>query len=313
MPEKFFTNHLSRLIWERNYRYLEQTGPIDQTIEDTWQRIASALASQEQDAQDHWQQQFYQLLSGFQFLPGGRIQAGCGTQHKVTLFNCFVMGTIEDSMDGIFNALKEGALTMQLGGGVGYDFSTLRPAGMPAKVTGRIASGPVSFMHTWDAMCKTILSSGNRRGAMMATLRCDHPDIEAFIEAKKDKTALRNFNLSVLVTDAFMTAVISDSRGNWYFLSPINDRQLMTRRWYTETGQAKPGMYPVPLSNPYQPANSGKKSFAPVTITRNRAYCSSTASTGKIIFITAKKFPRPILAVKSPYHRMVPVIWAPSI
>jgi len=241
MPEIFFTNQLSRLIWERNYRYLEQTGPIDQTIEDTWQRIASALASQEQDAQDHWQQQFYQLLSGFQFLPGGRIQAGCGTQHKVTLFNCFVMGTIEDSMDGIFNALKEGALTMQLGGGVGYDFSTLRPAGMPAKVTGRIASGPVSFMHTWDAMCKTILSSGNRRGAMMATLRCDHPDIEAFIEAKKDKTALRNFNLSVLVTDAFMTAV--NQRQSWQLVFPLADQRQATddsevvyRNWPGKTG-----------------------------------------------------------------------------
>ncbi len=241
MQEQFFTNQLSRLIWERNYRYLEQTGPIDQTIEDTWQRIASALASQEQDAQDHWQQQFYQLLSGFRFLPGGRIQAGCGTQHKATLFNCFVMGTIEDSMDGIFNALKEGALTMQLGGGVGYDFSTLRPAGMPAKVTGRIASGPVSFMHTWDAMCKTILSSGNRRGAMMATLRCDHPDIEEFIEAKKDKTALRNFNLSVLVTDAFMTAV--SRQQSWPLVFPLADQKQLTdnsnvvyRDWPGKTG-----------------------------------------------------------------------------
>ena len=241
MPEHFFTTQLSRLIWERNYRYLEQTGPIDQTIEDTWQRIASALASQEQDAQNHWQQQFYQLLSGFRFLPGGRIQAGCGTQHKATLFNCFVMGTIEDSMDGIFNALKEGALTMQLGGGVGYDFSTLRPAGMPAKVTGRIASGPVSFMHTWDAMCKTILSSGNRRGAMMATLRCDHPDIEAFIEAKKDKTALRNFNLSVLVTDAFMTAV--SQQQSWQLVFPLADQKQVTddsnvvyRDWPGKTG-----------------------------------------------------------------------------
>lgn len=221
MNKTYFKNDLSRLIWDRNYRYHNQGQIIDKAIEDTWKRIAASVAAREPDKPDAWQQQFYDHIKGFRFLPGGRIQAGCGTAHKVTLFNCFVMGTIEDSMDGIFNALKEGALTMQLGGGVGYDFSTLRPAGMPARVTGRVASGPVSFMHTWDAMCKTILSSGNRRGAMMATLRCDHPDIETFIEAKKDKTALRNFNLSVLVTDAFMAAV--NQRQDWQLVFPVAD------------------------------------------------------------------------------------------
>jgi ribonucleoside-diphosphate reductase alpha chain len=242
MKEQFFKNELSELIWNRNYRYREHAHSIDRTIEDTWQRIADALSSLEQENRDAWQQKFYDLIRDFKFLPGGRIQAGCGTRLKVTLFNCFVMGTIEDSIDGIFNALKEGALTMQQGGGVGYDFSTLRPEGMPANITGRVASGPVSFMHTWDAMCKTILSSGNRRGAMMATLRCDHPDIETFIEAKQDKTALRNFNLSVLVTDAFMEAV--NKHQEWQLVFPVSEQSIITgesgivhRRWPGKTGE----------------------------------------------------------------------------
>ncbi|HSH41011.1 MAG TPA: adenosylcobalamin-dependent ribonucleoside-diphosphate reductase, partial [Arenicellales bacterium] len=168
-------------------------------------------------------------------LPGGRIQAGSGTDRRVTLFNCFVMGRIEDSMDGIFDALKEGAITMQQGGGVGYDFSTLRPAGSRARSVGRISSGPVSFMRIWDTMCATLLSTGSRRGAMMATLRCDHPDIEAFIEAKREKAALRHFNLSVLVTDAFMSAVRNDEP--WPLVFPDGDLEsaateaTLERRW----------------------------------------------------------------------------------
>ena len=126
---------------------------------------------------------------------------------SVTLFNCFVMGTIPDDMGGIFAHLREAALTMQQGGGIGYDFSTLRPRGAPVKGVGADASGPLSFMDVWDAMCRTIMSAGYRRGAMMATLRCDHPDIEAFIDAKREPGRLRMFNLSVLVTDAFMQAV----------------------------------------------------------------------------------------------------------
>jgi ribonucleoside-diphosphate reductase alpha chain len=169
--------------------------------------MAHTLASVETRDPAAWEERFHELLTGFKFLPGGRIQAGAGTQRRVTLFNCFVMGPVEDSMDGIFDALKEGALTMQQGGGVGYDFSTLRPQGMPAKSVGTVASGPVSFMRIWDAMCATLLSTGARRGAMMACLRCDHPDVEAFIDAKREPGQLRHFNLSVLVSDDFMQAV----------------------------------------------------------------------------------------------------------
>src|SRR6185436_14984321 len=143
-------------------------------------------------------------------VPGGRILAGAGAERNVTLANCFVMGPVEDSIDGIFSALKAGALTIQQGGGIGYDFSTLRPRGSRAHASGRIASGPVSFMHVWDAMCATLLATSARGGAMMATLRCDHPDIEAFVDAKRAPDTLTHFNLSVLVTDAFMRAVSND-------------------------------------------------------------------------------------------------------
>ncbi|MDH3691393.1 MAG: adenosylcobalamin-dependent ribonucleoside-diphosphate reductase, partial [Gammaproteobacteria bacterium] len=159
--------------------------------------------------------------------------------------NCFVMGIIEDSMDGIFNSLKEGALTMQQGGGVGYDFSTLRPAGSRAKSSGAIASGPVSFMRIWDSTCATVLSTGARRGAMMATLRCDHPDIEEFISAKGDKRELRHFNLSVLITDQFMQAV--QANADWPLIFPSeeltensnasNTHEPIYRAW---TGTAEP-------------------------------------------------------------------------
>jgi ribonucleoside-diphosphate reductase alpha chain len=121
------------------------------------------------------------------------------------------MGTIGDDMASIFENVKEAALTMQQGGGIGHDFSTLRPMGAPVRGVGADASGPISFMDVWDSMCRTIMSAGSRRGAMMATLRCDHPDIEGFVDAKRDSKRLRMFNVSVLVTDAFMTAVKDDA------------------------------------------------------------------------------------------------------
>ncbi|MGB0497321.1 MAG: adenosylcobalamin-dependent ribonucleoside-diphosphate reductase [Rubricella sp.] len=207
------TTPIARQIWDMKYRFKAPDGtPIDETVEDTWARIASALAAVEDDP-DLWKGRFEQALADFRYLPAGRITAGAGTGRTVTLFNCFVMGTIEDSMSGIFDALKEAALTMQQGGGIGYDFSTIRPKGALVEGVGADASGPLSFMDVWDAMCRTIMSAGSRRGAMMATLRCDHPDIEDFITAKRDPGRLRNFNLSVLVTDAFMDAVEAD--GDW--------------------------------------------------------------------------------------------------
>lgn len=194
-------------IWQTKYRWMRGERAQEEGIEDTWRRVARAAASVEAVDAEAWTTAFYDVLQGFRFLPGGRILAGAGTDRRVTLFNCFVMGLIEDDMESIFEALKEGALTMQAGGGVGYDFSTLRPVNSMARATGRIASGPVSFMQVWDAMCATLLSTGARRGAMIASLRCDHPDIESFIDAKREPGRLSHFNLSVQVTDAFMAAV----------------------------------------------------------------------------------------------------------
>jgi ribonucleoside-diphosphate reductase alpha chain len=202
---------IAQQIWDMKYRLKAADGaPVDKTIEDTWRRVARALAAAEREPAA-WEARFYDALADFKFLPAGRIVAGAGAKRQVTLFNCFVMGTIPDDMKGIFEHLKEAALTMQQGGGIGYDFSTLRPKGAPVKGVGADASGPLSFMDVWDAMCRTIMSAGYRRGAMMATLRCDHPDIEAFIEAKREAGRLRMFNLSVLATDAFMRAVKEDA------------------------------------------------------------------------------------------------------
>ena len=168
--------------------------PIDRDVADSWARVALALAEAEAPEQRVTRaQEFAHALAGHKFLPAGRILAGAGTGRSVTLFNCFVMGTIDDSMDGIFSALREAALTLQQGGGIGYDFSTLRPKGAPVAGVGADASGPVSFMDVWDAMCRTIMSAGSRRGAMMATLRVDHPDIEEFIAAKRTPGRLVQF------------------------------------------------------------------------------------------------------------------------
>ena len=206
---------ISRHVWETKYRYVGRDAS-ERTIVDTWRRIARTLAAVERNA-PLWEERFLSILQDFKFLPGGRIHAGTGTSHNVTLFNCFVMGTIEDSIPGIFRSLQEAAVTMQHGGGIGVDFSTLRPRGTPAKGAGSISSGAVSFMQIWDSMCGTILSTGARRGAMMATLRGDHPDIEEFVTAKQGGQ-LRRFNLSVLVGDAFIAAVHSDAE--WPLVFP---------------------------------------------------------------------------------------------
>ena len=216
---------IAEIIWDTKYRYRQDQKIIDVTIDDTWRRVAKAIAKAEKRSERaEWEQAFYHILENYQFLPGGRILAGSGTKHHVTLFNCFVMNIAKDSIPGIFNAIKEGALTLQQGGGVGYDFSILRPAGTLARKTGMPASGPVSFMKIWDTMCAVLLSTGARRGAMMGVLRCDHPDIEAFIEAKADAKELRHFNVSVLVTDAFMQAV--KEHADWPLIFPSGSKQI---------------------------------------------------------------------------------------
>ena len=241
-----FAAPIAEQIWDMKYRLKEADGTvIDKTVEHTWRRIAKDLASVEKSPAQ-WEQKFYDALEGFKFLPAGRITAGAGTKRKVTLFNCFVMGTIPDDMGGIFEMLKEAALTLQQGGGIGYDFSTIRPKGALVHGVAADASGPLSFMDVWDSMCRTIMSAGSRRGAMMATLRCDHPDIEDFIEAKLDAARLRMFNVSVLITDAFMVAVKADRdwdltfEGNVY--KTVSARELWDRIMKSTYDFAEPGV-----------------------------------------------------------------------
>ena len=241
-----FAAPIAEQIWDMKYRLKEADGTaLDLSVEDSWRRIARALASVEAEPA-LWEDRFYNALEDFRFLPAGRIIAGAGTDRSVTLFNCFVMGTIPDSMGGIFEMLKEAALTMQQGGGIGYDFSTIRPRGAPVTGVAADASGPLSFMDVWDAMCRTIMSAGSRRGAMMATMRCDHPDIEDFITAKQDAARLRMFNLSVLVTDPFMEAVKTDGPWELVFESrvyhTVQARDLWNRIMRATYDYAEPGV-----------------------------------------------------------------------
>jgi ribonucleoside-diphosphate reductase alpha chain len=242
---------ISQQIWDMKYRLKGPANgpiagePVDKTIEDTWRRVATAAAAPEKEPA-RWAERFYEAMSDFRFLPAGRVIAGAGAGRQVTLFNCFVMGAIPDDMGGIFAHLREAALTMQQGGGIGYDFSTLRPRGAYVKGVGADASGPLSFMDVWDAMCRTIMSAGYRRGAMMATLACDHPDIEAFIEAKREPGRLRMFNLSVLVTDAFMKAVEEDAPWELHFGGTVSKvlpaRELWDKIMRATYAYAEPGV-----------------------------------------------------------------------
>ncbi len=236
---------VSQRIWDMKYRFRDASGAADADLQATWNRVARALAVPEKDP-ELWARRFEEALSGFKFLPAGRVIAGAGTGRTVTLFNCFVMGKIEDDMASIFDNVKEAALTMQQGGGIGHDFSTLRPNGAPVKGVGADASGPLSFMDVWDSMCRTIMSAGSRRGAMMATLRCDHPDIEAFVDAKRDPVRLRMFNVSVLVTDPFMAAVKDDADWPLVFggktYKAVKARDLWERIMRATYDVAEPGV-----------------------------------------------------------------------
>lgn len=195
-------NQIDKVIeYVCNPKYLEGS----EKHRDAMARIAGALSDNEEHFQD-----CLDILRDQRFLPGGRIQASVGAAKQTTAFNCYVSDTIEDSRLGIFCRLQEAAETMGLGGGDGFDFSTIRPRGALIKSQGSGASGPVSYMDVWDSMCKTIASAGNRRGAMMAVLRVDHPDIEEFIDAKREQGRLTQFNVSVAVTDKFMEAVKND-------------------------------------------------------------------------------------------------------
>jgi len=262
-----FAAPIAEQIWDMKYRFKDADGtPRDMTVEDSWRRIARDLAQVEKNP-EAWEQTFFEALEDFKFLPAGRITAGAGTARRVTLFNCFVMGTVPDSMGGIFDMLKEAALTMQQGGGIGYDFSTIRPRGADVLGVSADASGPLSFMDVWDAMCRTIMSAGSRRGAMMATMRCDHPDVEDFIAAKSDPARLRMFNMSVLITDPFMDAVKSDSAWDLQFGGKVY-RTVQARDLWNRIMKAT-----------YEFAEPGVIFIDRINAANNLSYCETIAAT----------------------------------
>ena len=260
---------IAEQIWDAKYRFKEADGtPIDLTVEDTWRRIAEALTAKEtSNMAPVMAGEFYEALEDFRFLTAGRITAGAGTGRMVTLFNCYVMGTIPDSLNGIFEMLKEAALTMQQGGGIGYDFSTLRPKGTLVKKLGADASGPLSFMDCWDSMCRTIMSAGSRRGAMMGTMRCDHPDIRDFITAKQDSARLRMFNLSVLVTDDFMKAVEDNADWSLQFDGKVYEVTKARELW------------DLIMKSTYDYAEPGVIFIDRVNKDNNLRYCETIAAT----------------------------------
>jgi ribonucleoside-diphosphate reductase alpha chain len=260
---------ISQEIWDMKYRLKAADGTVrERTVADTWARVARAAAKAEPKATRRlWAERFALAMADFAFLPAGRILAGAGTRRSVTLFNCFVLGRIDDDLSAIFENVKEAALTMQQGGGIGHDFSTLRPRGALVKSIGADASGPISFMEVWDAMCRTIMSAGARRGAMMATLRCDHPDIEAFIAAKSDPVRLRNFNLSVLVTDAFIKAVREDAPWDLIFAGKVY-RTVPARALWDRMMRAT-----------YEYAEPGVVFIDRINAENNLAYCEEISAT----------------------------------
>jgi ribonucleoside-diphosphate reductase alpha chain len=220
-----------------NPKYLEG----NELHRDAMARIIGEL----KDDDDHFAETLPILRNQF-FLPAGRIQAAAGAARQTTAFNCYVSDTIEDSRMGIFKRLQEAAETMGLGGGDGFDFSTIRPRGAIIKSSGSSASGPISYMKVWDTMCATIASAGNRRGAMMGVLRVDHPDIEEFIDAKREAGTLTNFNISVAVTDKFMDAVRDNNSFDLVFdgvvFKTIKARALWDKIMRSTWAHAEPGV-----------------------------------------------------------------------
>ena len=234
-------------IWDKKYRLKTKTGaPVDADIDATYQRVAKALAEAEPtgEKQKYWNERFlWALRRGA--IPAGRITSNAGAlEHKpaTSTINCTVSGTIEDSMDGILEKVHEAGLTLKAGCGIGYEFSTLRPRGAFVAGAGAYTSGPMSFMDIYDKMCFTVSSAGGRRGAQMGTFDVSHPDVRDFIRAKREDGRLRQFNLSLLITDGFMEAVESD--GDWPLVFPVhvkeqgdldlnNEEQVVWREWPT--------------------------------------------------------------------------------
>jgi len=259
----------------------------EKTVDEVRKRVAKALAAIEKDPA-HWEAEFFHALRGG-FIPGGRVNSAAGTDLKATLINCFVqpvgdsVSNMVDGKPGIYVALMEAAETMRRGGGVGYDFSTIRPKGAFVKGTHSSASGPISYMRVFDRSCETVESAGARRGAQMGILRCDHPDIEEFIHAK-DGGDLKNFNVSVAVTDAFMRAVESD--GPWELVHKAKPRvkdleqpkQRADGNWVYTTARAR-DLWQQIMQSTYHHAEPGVVFIDRMNEDDNLSYCEKIEAT----------------------------------
>src|SRR6186713_3502251 len=215
-------------IWDKKYRLTAKDGSaVDKTMDDTYKRVARALADVElPDVRDQWHESFlWALRRGA--IPAGRVTSNAGAlEHKpaTSTINCTVSGTIRDSMDDILGKVHEAGLTLKAGCGIGYEFSTLRPRGAYVSGAGAYTSGPLSFMDIYDKMCFTVSSAGGRRGAQMGTFDVGHPDVMEFIRAKRESGRLRQFNLSLLITDEFMQAVREDRE--WQLAFPVTAAEI---------------------------------------------------------------------------------------
>src|SRR6201999_1431528 len=217
-------------IWDKKYRLTSKDGsPVDKSMDDTYKRVARALADVEPlDSRDQWYERFlWALRRGA--IPAGRVTSNAGAlSHKpaTSTINCTVSGTIRDSMDDILGKVHEAGLTLKSGCGIGYELSTLRPRGAYVSGAGAYTSGPLSFMDIYDKMCFTVSSAGGRRGAQMGTFDIGHPDAMEFVRSKRENGRLRQFNLSLLVTDDFMAAVRADRE--WKLAFPLSQKEFET-------------------------------------------------------------------------------------
>ncbi len=269
-------------IWGDKYRWGEEEHPFDsmrRVIEGVYAKDSSKSAKR--DALEAMQKGLW--------VPAGRIQAGAGTPNTVTLLNCFVSRELDDSMAGIADALKDGMLTMQQGGGDGFNFSTLRPKGAYLSRTGAVASGPLPFMHMWDSMCATILSAGGRRGAMMAVMDCEHPDLIDFVTAKHEPGVLTNFNMSVLISDAFLDAIKYNEDWHLGFSVPradgkhlfVTEREVNDdiERWYAYSVWPARELWDLIIENTYEWSEPGVIFIDRVNRNNNLNYCETITCT----------------------------------
>jgi ribonucleoside-diphosphate reductase alpha chain len=269
-------------IWRGKYRYGDEEHPFD-----SMRRVVEGVYAKDPDKEA--KRNALEAMQKGLWIPAGRIQAGAGTPNVVTLLNCYMCQDIDDSMSGIADALRDAMLTMQQGGGIGMNFSTLRPSGAFLRRTGAVASGPLPFMDMWDSMCQTIMSAGSRRGAMMAVMDCEHPDLLDFITAKNTPGRLTNFNVSVLITDAFMDAVKEDEE--WYlgFSEPKKDGQhlFVTERddrgkleqWYVYSVHRARDLWRTILEHTYEWSEPGVIFIDRVNRWNNLRYCETITGT----------------------------------